>query len=124
MRRSTYLPLKSPGQSSVISASPGASGRASLEIHEWLFLSRNGQTPPGEVDYFSHMPIAWRRDALKAPVDMSAPGDEKAFGAVFEKMLATVRILHDRGVFIVFGTDMGGSFTYHRELELYQRVGM
>ena len=95
-----------------------------LEIHEWLFLSRNGQTPPGDVDYFSHMPIAWRRDALKAPVDMSAPGDEKAFAAVFEKMLATVRILHDRGVFIVFGTDMGGSFTYHRELELYQRVGM
>jgi imidazolonepropionase-like amidohydrolase len=95
-----------------------------LEIHEWLFLSRSGQTPPGEVDYFSHMPIAWRRDALKAPVDMSAPGDEKAFAAVFEKMLATVRILHDRGVFIVFGTDMGGSFTYHRELELYQRAGM
>jgi imidazolonepropionase-like amidohydrolase len=70
------------------------------------------------------MPIAWRRDALKAPVDMSAPGDEKAFAVVFEKMLATVRILHDRGVFIVFGTDMGGSFTYHRELELYQRAGM
>jgi imidazolonepropionase-like amidohydrolase len=27
-------------------------------------------------------------------------------------------------VFIVFGTDTGGSFTYHRELELYQRAGM
>jgi imidazolonepropionase-like amidohydrolase len=33
-------------------------------------------------------------------------------------------MLHDRGVFIVFGTDTGGSFTYHRELELYQRAGM
>ena len=32
-------------------------------------------------------------------------------------------MLHDRGVFIVFGTDTGGSFTYHRELELYQRAG-
>jgi imidazolonepropionase-like amidohydrolase len=32
--------------------------------------------------------------------------------------------LHDRGVFIVFGTDTGGSLTYHRELELYQRAGM
>ena len=39
-------------------------------------------------------------------------------------MLATVRVLHDRGIFIVFGTDTGGSFTYHRELELYQRAGM
>jgi len=35
-----------------------------------------------------------------------------------------VRMLHDRGVFIVFGTDTGGSFTYHRELELYQQAGM
>jgi imidazolonepropionase-like amidohydrolase len=27
-------------------------------------------------------------------------------------------------VFIVFGTDTGGSFTYHRELELYQQASM
>jgi imidazolonepropionase-like amidohydrolase len=27
-------------------------------------------------------------------------------------------------VFIVFGTDTGGSFTYHRELELYQLAGL
>jgi imidazolonepropionase-like amidohydrolase len=33
-------------------------------------------------------------------------------------------MLHDRGVFMVFGTDTGGSFTYHRELELYQLAGM
>ncbi len=32
-------------------------------------------------------------------------------------------MLHERGVFIVFGTDTGGSFTYHRELEL-QLAGM
>jgi imidazolonepropionase-like amidohydrolase len=95
-----------------------------LAIHEWLFLSRNGQIPPGDVDYFDHMPIGWRRDALNAPIDTSAPGDDMVFRAVFEKMIATVRMLHDRGVFMVFGTDLGGSFTYHRELELYQRVGM
>ena len=95
-----------------------------LAFHEWLFLSRNGQIPPGDVDYFDHMPIGWRRDALSAPLDTSHPGDDEAFVAVFEKMIATVRMLHDRGVFMVFGTDLGGSFTYHRELELYQRVGM
>ena len=39
-----------------------------------------------------------------------------------DKILATVKVLHDRGVFIVFGTDTGGSFSYHRELELYQRA--
>jgi len=56
--------------------------------------------------------------------DTSAPGDDKAYRDAFEKILTTVKALHDRGVFIVMGTDTGGSFTFHRELELYQRAGM
>jgi imidazolonepropionase-like amidohydrolase len=95
-----------------------------LGIHEMLTQNRDGVVPPGAVDYFSHMPIGWRRDALKALIDTGAPGDDQAYRAAFDKILATTRLLHDRGVFIVFGTDTGGSFTYHRELELYQRAGM
>jgi hypothetical protein len=95
-----------------------------LGIHEQLTLNRDGQVPPGAVDYLDHMPVGYRRDAMKALADTSAPGDDQAYRGAFEKILATVRMLHDRGVFIVFGTDTGGSFTYHRELELYQRAGM
>jgi imidazolonepropionase-like amidohydrolase len=95
-----------------------------LGIHEMLTQNRDGEIPPGAVDYFSHMPIGWRRDALKALIDTGAPGDDQAYRAAFDKILATTRLLHDRGVFIVFGTDTGGSFTFHRELELYQRAGM
>jgi len=95
-----------------------------LGIHEQLTQNRDGQVPPGAVDYFEHMPIGWRRDAMKAWTDTSAPGDDKAYRGAFDKIVDTVRLLHDRGVFIVFGTDTGGSFTYHRELELYQRAGM
>ena len=94
-----------------------------LGIHENLTLNRDGQVPPGDVDYFDHMPIGWRRDAMKAWIDTSAPGDDAAYRAAFDKILDTVRLLHDRGVFMVFGTDTGGAFTYHRELELYQRTG-
>jgi imidazolonepropionase-like amidohydrolase len=95
-----------------------------LGIHEQLTQRRDGHIPPGAVDYFDHMPIAWRRDAMKALIDVSAPGDDQAYRAAFDKLIAVVRLLHDRGVFIVFGTDTGGSFTYHRELELYQVAGM
>ena len=95
-----------------------------LGIHEALLLKRDGEIPAGAVDYFDHMPIGWRRDARKAWIDTSAPGDDKAYRQAFDKLVATVKLLHDRGVFIVFGTDTGGSFTYHRELELYQRAGM
>lgn len=95
-----------------------------LGIHEQLLKRRDGKIPPGAVDYFDHMPIGWRRDAMKALADTSAPGDDQAYRQAFDKLIDVVRMLHDRGVFIVFGTDTGGSFTYHRELELYQLAGM
>ncbi|HEY2144928.1 MAG TPA: amidohydrolase family protein [Steroidobacteraceae bacterium] len=95
-----------------------------LGIHEQLLKRRDGKIPSGAVDYFDHMPIGWRRGAMKALADTSAPGDDQAYVLAFDKLVAVVRMLHDRGVFIVFGTDTGGSFTYHRELELYQLAGM
>jgi hypothetical protein len=95
-----------------------------LGIHEQLTQRRDGKIPPGAVDYFDHMPIGWRRDNMKALADTSAPGADQAYRQAFDKLVEVVRMLHDRGVFIVFGTDTGGSFTYHRELELYQLAGM
>lgn len=95
-----------------------------LGIHEQLTQNRDGKVPPGATDYIDHLPIGTRRDMMKAWVDTSAPGDDKAYRDAFDKLIGVVKQLHDRGVFIVFGTDTGGSFTYHRELELYQRAGM
>jgi hypothetical protein len=93
-------------------------------IHEQLLLRRDGKVPQGAVDYIDHMPIGYRRDQMKALADTSAPGDDQAYRQAFDKIVAVIRMLHDRGIFIVFGTDTGGSFTYHRELELYQQAGM
>ena len=95
-----------------------------LGIHENLVFNRDGTVPRGAKDYFSHLPIGARRDLMKAWIDTSAPGDAQAYEQAFDKLIGVVRMLHDRGVFIVFGTDTGGSFTYHRELELYQLAGM
>jgi imidazolonepropionase-like amidohydrolase len=95
-----------------------------LGIHENLVFNRDGTVPRGAKDYLSHLPIGTRRDAMKAWIDTSAPGDAQAYEQAFDKLVAVVRRLHERGVFIVFGTDTGGSFTYHRELELYQSAGM
>lgn len=95
-----------------------------LAIHEALTHNRDGQIPPGAKDYFEHLPIGTRRDLMKALADTSAKGDDQAYRAAFDKLIDVVRRLHERGVFIVFGTDTGGSFTYHRELELYQKAGL
>ena len=95
-----------------------------LAIHEELTLNRNGVVPPGAVDYLDHMPVGYQRSAKAARADTSAPGDDEAYRGAFEQIIATVKALRDRGVMLIPGTDLGGSFTYHRELELYQRVGL
>jgi hypothetical protein len=95
-----------------------------LGIHERLTMNEDGKVPPGAVDYLDHMPIGYRRSAMKAMTDQSAPGDADLYHRAWDKILATTKMLHDRGVFIVFGTDSGGSFTYHRELEIYQQAGI
>jgi imidazolonepropionase-like amidohydrolase len=95
-----------------------------LAIHEELTQNRNGVVPPGAMDYFDHMPVGFQRSAKAARADVSAPGDDEAYRRAFESIVATVKALRDRGVTLIPGTDLGGSFTYHRELELYQRIGM
>jgi imidazolonepropionase-like amidohydrolase len=95
-----------------------------LAIHEELTLNRNGVVPPGAADYLDHMPVGYQRSAKAARADTSAPGDDAAYRGAFDQIIATVKALRDRGVMLIPGTDLGGSFTYHRELELYQRVGM
>ena len=61
---------------------------------------------------------------MKTPSCSSASWPPEAYRQAFEKLVDVVRQLHKPGVFIVFGTDTGGSFSYHRELELYQSAGM
>jgi hypothetical protein len=93
-------------------------------IHEDLTLNRTGVMPPGTADYFEHMPIGWRRGKMQALTDASAPEDDVAYKEAFEQITRLLAEAHRRGIMIVPGTDTGGAFTLHRELELYQRIGM
>jgi hypothetical protein len=95
-----------------------------LAIHEQLTMNRDGHVPPGAVDYFDHMPVGWQRNAMKGWVDMSAPGDLELYHGAWDKILATTKLLADRGVFIVFGTDLDGPFVLDRELEIYEQAGI
>ena len=125
LKRLQGLDLNSPRvQHSIdLMASHKAAIDPTLGIHENLLLNRDGKVPAGAVDYIDHMPIGTRRSMMKAWIDTSAPGDAQAYTAAFDQLVAVTKKLHDAGVFIVFGTDTGGSFTYHRELELYQKAG-
>ncbi|TPE59430.1 amidohydrolase family protein [Sandaracinobacter neustonicus] len=90
-----------------------------LIIMETATRGRKGQLPPGAVDWASHMPIGIQRDLKQPMLDISTPEDDRAYSKAFDTTLAVMKKLNDGGVLIVPGTDMGGSFWYHRELELY-----
>lgn len=95
-----------------------------LAIHENLLRARNGTNAPGVVDYIDHMPVEVQRSAKTAWADVSAPEDDKAYWQAFDKIVETVTLMREKGIQLVPGTDLGGSFSYHRELELYQLTGM
>ncbi|MEM7459616.1 MAG: amidohydrolase family protein [Pseudomonadota bacterium] len=105
-------------------AEKGTSIDPTLAIHEALLRSRNGEVRAGVIDYIDHMPVGVQRSAKTAWSDVSAPGDDEAYYQAFDKIIETVTAMRAAGILLVPGTDMGGSFVYHRELELYQQVGM
>ncbi|MGY6628333.1 MAG: amidohydrolase family protein [Oceanicaulis sp.] len=105
-------------------AARGVSIDPTLVIHESLLLSRNGVINPGAVDYIDHMPVSVQRSARSAWVAIESEADDAAYRGAFDQIIETLRRMRDRGIFLVPGTDTGGSFTYHRELELYQQIGM
>jgi len=126
LRRLPALDLTSEPVRNTISAmaARGVAIDPTLAIHEALLLSRNGELTPGAVDYIDHMPVDNQRSARSAWADIATPQDDEDYRGAFEQILATVSMMREAGIFIVPGTDLGGSFTLHRELELYQRTGM
>jgi imidazolonepropionase-like amidohydrolase len=94
-----------------------------IAIHENLLLNQTGEIPRGAADIFANMPPEWQRNVRQAWTDMSAPGDREAYAGAWDKLLATVREMRERGVFLIPGTDLGGGLAYHRELMLFAEVG-
>lgn len=93
-------------------------------IHEALLLSRNGELSPGAADYIDHMPADMQRRARSAWAAIETPEDDAAYRGAFETITGALALMRERGIAMVPGTDLGGSFAYHRELELYQTIGM
>jgi len=126
LRRLPALDLNDPKVTKTIDAmvANNVAIDPTLAIHEFLLRSRNGTTAPGVVDFIDHMPVGVQRTAKTAWSDISTPEDDEAYWQAFDKIIETVKIMHDRGILLVPGTDLGGSLNYHRELELYQLVGM
>jgi hypothetical protein len=94
-----------------------------LAIHEVLMKARNGEVWEGTKDIIDHMPPNSQRGFKVALADIASPEDDKAYREGYEKIVETLKMMKEKGIFIVPGTDLGGAFFFHRELELYQQLG-
>ena len=126
LRRLPGLDLHSPRVMKTIDAMAerGVAMDPTLAIHETLLRSRNGTVSPGVIDYIDNMPVGVQRSARKAWAEIASPEDDRAYWQAYDKLVEILAIMHAKGILLVPGTDLGGSFAYHRELELYQDVGM
>jgi len=71
-----------------------------------------------EITHSNQMMLNW------AFANIETPQDDKAYRGAFDTKKDLMRRLHKAGVLLVPGTDMGGSFWYHRELELFEQAGL
>lgn len=126
LQRLPALDLNGPAVQATLDemAERGVAIDPTFAIHERLLLSRNGVIDPGAVDYVDHLPAGLQRGARSAMSAINSPEEDAAYRGAFDQITETLRMMRERGIFLVPGTDLGGSFTYHRELELYQRIGM
>ena len=95
-----------------------------MVIHESALLGREGEVPVRFEGLLAHLPIAQQRDARKAWLALDEPGDDAAYRAAYATILKALQRMHQRGIVLIPGTDMGGGFNYHRELMLFQQIGM
>jgi len=90
-----------------------------LAIHERLMLSRNGEVTLGALDYVDNMPPNEQRSLKVALAQIADDEEDKAYREAYDKIVETLKMMKDKGILIVPGTDLGGAFNLHRELELY-----
>ena len=95
-----------------------------IGIHELGLTALDGRANPGALDYIDHMPPAEQRSLKQALFGADTPQQRAEYVSAYAKVIETLSAMHKRGIFLVPGTDTGGAFTLHRELELFGKLGM
>lgn len=126
MKRFPQLDLKSNAVQKTINlmVDNGVAIDPTMAIHELGLTTRNGVTRVGVADYIDNMPPAVQRNAKVALFKVENEKDDQDYRAAYQMIVATVKMMKERGIQLLPGTDMGGAFNLHRELEIYQAFGM
>lgn len=89
-----------------------------------LLLKRDKQMDPEYAAIADHLPPLFQRRLKTATMKISSPEQDASYKAAADAMLKMTKLLYDKGVPIIPGTDNFTGFTLLRELELYRQAGI
>ncbi|MDJ0909816.1 MAG: amidohydrolase family protein [Woeseiaceae bacterium] len=95
-----------------------------IAIHEYGLTAVNGEPAAMVAAVIDHLPTNVQRQFKVELFGTSGPEERAEYVAAFEFIIEIMRDLHEEGILLLPGTDLGGSFAYHRELELFETFGM
>ncbi|MDP3908252.1 amidohydrolase family protein [Novosphingobium sp.] len=126
MRRFPALDVKSAKVQATLDAmvKNKVAHEPTIGIHELGLTALDGKPNPGAIDYIDHMPPAEQRQLKQALFGADTPQQRAEYVAAYAKIIETLSEMHRKGILLIPGTDTGGAFTYHRELELFGQLGM
>lgn len=126
MRRFPTLDVKSAKVQATLDAMVArhVAHEPTIGIHELGLTALDGQPNPGAIDYIDHMPPSEQRQLKQALFGADTPQQRAEYVAAYAKILETLTEMNRKGILLIPGTDTGGAFTYHRELELFGKLGM
>lgn len=91
---------------------------------ELLMGGRDGAANPAVADYIDHLPIGLQRRRRQAIAPIAGPADAAAYDGAMAKVKQVLKLLHDRGIRLLPGTDDQTGLSVHRELQIYAEAGI
>ncbi len=89
-----------------------------------LLLTRDKIIDPEYAGIADHLPPLFQRSLKTATMKISTPEEDASYKAAADALLKMTKLLFDKGVPIIPGTDYYTGFTLLRELELYSNAGI
>ena len=95
-----------------------------IAIHEHGLTAVNGEPAPMARAVIDHLPTNEQRSLKSELFGTESPEERAEYVAAFEFILDVLSRLNEQGVLLLPGTDLGGGIAYHRELELFEKIGL
>ena len=126
MKRFPDIDVKGEAVQSTIASmlANGVAHDPTMAIHEHGLTALDGEPAPLARLIIEHLPTNEQRRYKAEMFGTESENERAEYVAAFKFILASLGEMHDQGVLLLPGTDMGGSFSYHRELDLFQQIGM